>query len=90
MFSKISIATIAAIAGKPELTRPPGGSPGPGRTYPSRPPDPNARPRGKPEAPGPRDSADFKRSLQRQSESAGKLARGRAIFRADCHASSTS
>ena len=69
------IATVAAMTGKPEW---PAGQPAgplkPGRTYPSRPPDPKAQPRGKPEAPGPRDSDGNKLAIQRQNESAGKLA----------------
>ena len=70
------IATVAAMTGKPEL---PSGQPTaptqPGRTYPSRPPDPKAQPRGKPEPPGPRDTDGNKLAIQRQNESAGKLAR---------------
>ncbi|HEY8211521.1 MAG TPA: hypothetical protein VIG99_28760 [Myxococcaceae bacterium] len=70
------IATVAAMTGKPELPAgQPAGPPKPGRTYPSRPPDSKAQPRGKPEEPGPRADADYKRSIQRQNESAGKLAR---------------
>jgi len=70
------IATVAAMTGKPEWpTGQPTGLSQPGRTYPSRPPDPKAQPRGKPEAPNAQDSADYKRSIQRQNESAGKLAR---------------
>lgn len=69
------VATIAAMTGKPDL---PGGQSvapaGPSRTYPSKPPDSSAEPRGKPELAGPKD-LDGRLSRQRQNEAAVRLAR---------------
>jgi len=70
------IATVAAMTGKPELpTGQPTGPTQPGRTYPSRRPNPEAQPRGKPEPPSPRDTDGNNLAIQRQNESASQLAR---------------
>lgn len=71
------LSTVAAMMGQagPPTGPPPGTAPRPSRTYPSKPPDPDAQPRGKPESTGPRASPGNQLAIQRQNESAVKLAR---------------
>jgi len=70
------LSTVAMMVGQPDPpTGQPAAAPRSSRTYPSRPPDSAARPRGKPEVPEPQDSAGNKLAYRRQNESALKLAR---------------
>jgi len=77
--SSVLGANLVLMTGKPELVA---GGPGgtatvsitPRRTWPSRPPDKNAQPRGRPERPAANDTSEKIRGLKRQEEAAQKLA----------------